>query len=91
MKDNIMKKMLLAVFAVMIAGAVLAVPPHVKKYTKAKAAPVAQVDTNTTTTVTLYTPEGVGQLLVGGAGVGTNAVWVAVGATTNDWVLIVAE
>ncbi len=49
---------------------------------------VAQADTNATTTATLYTPRFVGDTLVGGAGVGTNAVWVAKGATTNDWVAI---
>ena len=29
-----------------------------------------------------------GQLLFGGAGAGTNGVWVAKGLTTNDWVRI---
>jgi len=43
------------------------------------------VDTNVTTVVTAYTPLSVGQLLVGGAGVGTNAMWYADGLTTNDW------
>lgn len=43
------------------------------------------VDTNVTTTVTAYTPAGVGQILVGGAGTGTNASWAAFGLTTNDW------
>lgn len=48
----------------------------------------AQVDTNATTTVTGYTPEFRGQVLLGGAGTGTNGVWVARGATTNDWVQV---
>jgi len=46
------------------------------------------VDTNATTTVTAYTPVEVGQLLVGGAGTGTNALWFAAGLTTNDWTQI---
>lgn len=49
-------------------------------------ASTALVDTNATTTVTGYTPQFVGQILVGGAGTGTNAVWVAIDATTNGWV-----
>jgi hypothetical protein len=48
----------------------------------------AQVDTNVTTTVTGYTPVFRGQVLVGGAGTGTNGVWVAKGTTTNDWVKV---
>jgi hypothetical protein len=51
-------------------------------------AAVAQVDTNVTTTVTGYTPSFTGQILVGGAGSGTNGVWVAKGITTNDWVRV---
>jgi hypothetical protein len=47
----------------------------------------AQVDTNETTTATAYTPAYVGQILVGGAGEGTNGVWIAAGLTTNDWVV----
>jgi hypothetical protein len=48
----------------------------------------AQVDTNETTTVTAYTPTAVGQILVGGAGEGTNGVWISKGTTTNDWVQV---
>ena len=47
---------------------------------------VAQADTNETTTATLYTPRFVGDTLVGGAGAGTNAVWISKGTTTNDWI-----
>lgn len=47
---------------------------------------VAQADTNVTSTSTLYTPRRVGDVLMGGAGSGTNAVWVSKGTTTNDWV-----
>jgi len=45
-----------------------------------------QIDTNTTTTTTAYTPEGTGQILFGALGSGTNAAWYASGTTTNDWV-----
>lgn len=43
------------------------------------------IDTNVTTVVTTRTPAGIGQLLVGGAGAGTNAAWVSTGTTTNGW------
>ena len=49
---------------------------------------IAQADTNETSDVTIYTPRFIGDVLVGGAGTGTNAVWIAKGATTNDWVAI---
>jgi uncharacterized MnhB-related membrane protein len=52
------------------------------------AADVAQADTNVTTTATAYTPRRAGDVLVGGAGSGTNAVWIAKGTSTNDWVQI---
>tara|TARA_R110000824_G_scaffold146078_1_gene314758 strand:+ start:224 stop:523 length:300 start_codon:yes stop_codon:yes gene_type:complete len=44
----------------------------------------AQSDTNSTTTVTLYTPDYIGQALLGNTG-GTNYTWMARGTTTNDW------
>ncbi|MDD5677471.1 MAG: hypothetical protein PHW60_05690 [Kiritimatiellae bacterium] len=47
-----------------------------------------QSDTNTTTDCTLKTPAFIGQLLVGSAGSGTNAAWIAKGTTTNDWVQV---
>ena len=47
-----------------------------------------QSDTNVTSTATGYTPAFIGQLLIGGAGEGTNGVWIAKGVTTNDWVII---
>ena len=50
------------------------------------AAVTARNDTNATTTATAYTPRWVGDILVGGAGEGTNGVWIAKGTTTNDWV-----
>jgi hypothetical protein len=48
----------------------------------------AQADTNSTTAATLYTPAFTGQVLIGGAGTGTNAVWISKGTTTNDWVQV---
>jgi hypothetical protein len=46
-----------------------------------------QVDTNASTSVTLYTASKAGSLLSGKVG-GTNAVWVATAAGTNGWVKI---
>lgn len=48
---------------------------------------IAQSDTNATTTVTSYTPDFIGQALVGNSG-GTNYIWLAYGTTTNDWKLV---
>ena len=45
-------------------------------------------DTNAVTEATSKTPAFAGQFLFGGAGAGTNAVWVAKGTATNDWVRI---
>ena len=45
-------------------------------------------DTNAVTDVTVKTPAFAGQFLFGSAGSGTNAVWVAKGLTTNDWVQV---
>ena len=47
-----------------------------------------QSDTNAVTVATVYTPVFKGQFLFGSAGTGTNAVWVAKGVTTNDWVQV---
>jgi len=57
-------------------------------YPAAMASMSYQSDTNVTTTVTLYTPEYIGQHLYGGAGTGTNMIAEAIGLTTNDWVVI---
>ncbi len=46
-----------------------------------------QVDTNATTTATLYTASKAGALLSGKVS-GTNAVWIATTAGTNSWVKI---
>ena len=48
----------------------------------------SQSDTNATTTATGYTPAATGQMLFGGAGTGTNAIWISKGTTTNDWVQV---
>jgi hypothetical protein len=45
----------------------------------------AQVDTNEVADATLFTPDFVGQLLIGSE---SNLVWVAGGVTTNDWLLL---
>jgi len=47
-----------------------------------------KTDTNATSVASQYTPAFKGQFLIGLAGVGTNAIWVAKGLTTNDWVQI---
>lgn len=47
-----------------------------------------QSDTNAVTVAAGYTPVFKGQFLFGSAGTGTNAVWVAKGVTTNDWVQV---
>jgi hypothetical protein len=44
-----------------------------------------QVDVSTTTVSTHYVPRFRGDLLVGQAGAGTGALWVAYGVTTNSW------
>jgi hypothetical protein len=51
--------------------------------------PLVNVDTNVTTAPTAYTPVMVGEMLVGGYGTGTNAMWVSTGLTTNDWMEVV--
>ena len=48
-------------------------------------------DTNATTTATAYTPRYIGDILIGFKGSGTNAMWIAKGTTTNDWVCIVPD
>jgi len=52
------------------------------------AATLTKADTNATTTVTGYKPDFAGQVLLGGAGTGTNGVWISKGTTTNDWVQV---
>jgi len=48
-----------------------------------------KIDTNANTTTTAYLPDDIGQMLVGHiTTTSTNAVWVAVGMTTNDWLIV---
>lgn len=68
------------------AGAITAL--HTTITAETTAAVTAQADTNATTTATAYTPRRAGDVLVGGAGTGTNAVWIAKGTSTNDWVQV---
>jgi len=58
--------------------------------TTASAYAYGQSDTNATTTVTLYTPRGIGDALVGKQG-GSNRVWFATAATTNGWTIKLNE
>ncbi len=80
-----MKKSMLslAVLVALCAGVVMASDPD----TVTREGWRVQVDTNASTTVTLYTASKAGSLLAGKVG-GTNAVWVAVAAGTNGWVKI---
>ena len=80
-----MKKLIVAV-AVMIAvgvGAARASDPD----TVSREGWRVLVDTNASTSVTLYTASKAGALMAGKVN-GTNAVWVAVAAGTNGWVKI---
>ncbi len=81
-----MRNVLVGLMAVLIAGCVggaMASDPD----TVSREGWRVQVDTNASTTVTLYTASKAGSLLAGKVG-GTNAVWVAVAAGTNGWVKI---
>jgi len=49
----------------------------------------SQISSDTITVTTTNTPAFRGQVLIGGAGAGTNGVWIAKGTTTNDWVQLV--
>ena len=89
-----MKKLLFlaAVMAVVGAG-VFAADPEIVWREKLRTVVTTDglavaTDTNATTDATLKTPAFAGQFLFGSAGTGTNAVWVAKGLTTNDWVQI---
>ncbi len=73
----------LAVATALCAGVVRATDPD----TVSREGWRVQVDTNATTTTTLYTASKAGAMLTGKVG-GTNAVWVAVAVGTNGWVKI---
>ena len=91
-----MKTLFMITVAVLIFGfaaAVIAADPEIAWREKLRTV----VTTNglsfassatTETTNTLHTPAFIGQFLFGGAGAGTNAVWIAKGLTTNDWVRV---
>jgi len=94
-----MKKIMLYSASLLLVGAMIAMatdadltqrqvrdPKKLAKILDART--VVQTDTNVTTTVTGYTPSKAGQILIGGAGTGTNAVWISKGTTTNDWVQV---
>jgi hypothetical protein len=76
----------LAVAMVLCAGVVKAADPD----TVSREGWRVQVDTNASTTATLYTASKAGSLLSGKVG-GTNAVWVATAAGTNSWVKIAQQ
>jgi len=77
-----MKKLIIAIAAITIAGGCYAVSPTIKKYVKSQIVAVV-VDTNSVPVTTSYTPSEAGQILIGSA---SNQVWIATGLTTNDWV-----
>jgi hypothetical protein len=88
-----MKKAVLGVWMMAWAGVALAADPetawreaarNVVTTNGLKVARSASVTTEPTTNTPAFT----GQFLFGGAGAGTNGVWVAKGLTTNDWVKV---
>jgi len=89
-----MKKFLfLAALAAVAGAAALAADPEIVWREKLRAVVTTNglavaADTNAVTEATSKTPAFAGQFLFGGAGAGTNAVWVAKGTATNDWVRI---
>lgn len=76
-----MKKLIISLIAV--AGLCFA-----DDYAPLSKTSLYQADTNVTTTASVKTPSFIGQMLIGGKGAGTNAVWIAKGVTTNDWVAV---
>jgi len=89
-----MKKYLSFLFvAALVCAAVFAADPEIVWREKLRTVVTVNglavaTDTNAVTDATLKTPAFAGQFLFGSAGTGTNAVWVAKGVTTNDWVQI---
>ena len=79
-----MKKLILIAAAVL---AVLVAAQAADPDTISREAWRVQVDTNATTTITLYTATKAGSLLSGKVG-GSNAVWIATATGTNAWVKI---
>jgi len=88
-----MKKLILLAAAAAAGAVVLAADPEIVWREKLRTVVTTNglafaSSTAVTTTNTLHTPAFAGQFLFGGAGAGTNAVWVAKGLTTNDWVRV---
>ena len=87
------KLITLAVLVFALAAANLAADPEIAWREKLRTVVTTNglsfaASSATETTNTLHTPVFIGQFLFGGAGAGTNAVWIAKGLTTNDWVRI---
>jgi hypothetical protein len=88
-----MKKAVLGVWMTAWAGIALAADPETawreaaRNVVTTNGLKVAR-STSVTTEPTTNTPAFTGQFLFGGAGAGTNGVWVAKGLTTNDWVKV---
>ena len=89
-----MKKVLcLAALAAVAGAAALAADPEIVWREKLRVVVTTNglavaADTNAVTEATSKTPAFAGQFLFGSAGTGTNAVWVAKGTATNDWVRV---
>ena len=88
-----MKKMIVGIWVVlaMCTGGAMAADPEtawreaLRIVVNTNGLAVA-TDMNVTTVASLHVPAYAGQWLFGGAGEGTNGVWVAKGLSTNDWV-----
>lgn len=76
-----MKKFLIITVLALLGATVRAVDPD---YTSREAWRNL-VDTNATTTVTLYTATHAAQMLAGKVG-GSNSVWIATSPGTNGWI-----
>jgi len=89
-----MKKLLiLAVVMAVVGAGVFAADPEIVWREKLRTVVTTNglavaTDTNVVTVASSKTPAYAGQFLFGRAGEGTNAVWVAKGVTTNDWVQV---
>jgi hypothetical protein len=80
-------------FALLFAAAMLAViatAADPDTVTRERQRVLRDPSTNATVT-TAYTAQAAGQLLTGRLGIGTNAVWMATAAGTNQWILVAKE
>jgi len=94
-KEGKMKKAVLGIWMWITASAAVALAADPDTITREAWRAVVTTNglrvatsTNVVTVPSTNTPAYVGQFLMGGAGVGTNGVWVAKGLTTNDWVQV---